>query len=105
MEKTVDENPFIRLIYITDKAGKKITRNITQKKDRDLYKEKLQEFGDFSDRPWFTKAVSQKKIYFSDLYASKVTGLLCITVSAPIFDKNKGILGVLGIDIKFDDLI
>jgi len=105
MEKIVDDNPFIRLIYITDTKGKKITRNITQKKDRELYKEKLQEFGDFSDRPWFTEAMSQKKIYFSDIYTSRVTGLLCITVSAPVIDKNKNILGVLGIDIKFDDLI
>jgi len=105
MEKIVDDNPFIRLVYITDTKGKKITRNITQKKDIELYREKLQEFGDFSDRPWFMEAVDKKKIYFSDLYTSKVTELLCITVSAPIFGKDKNILGVLGVDIKFDDLI
>ncbi|MEK7849580.1 MAG: cache domain-containing protein [Candidatus Omnitrophota bacterium] len=105
LEKTADENPFIRLIYITDTTGRKITRNITQKKDMELYKEKLQEFGDFSDRPWFIEAVKGKGIYFSDLYTSKITGLLCITVSAPILGKNGVVLGVLGIDVKFDDLI
>ena len=105
LEKIADDFPFVRLLYITDKTGKKITRNITQKKDIELYKEKLQEFGDFSDRPWFKAVMSQKEIYFSDLYTSKVTGLLCITVSAPIFDEKKNILGILGIDIKFDDLI
>jgi isopropylmalate/homocitrate/citramalate synthase len=105
LEKIADDNPFIRLLYITDTAGKKITRNITQKKDMELYKEKLQEFGDFSDRPWFTEVVKGKGIYFSDLYTSKITGLLCITVSAPILGKDAVVLGVLGIDIKFDDLI
>lgn len=105
LEKIADDFPFVRLLYITDNKGKKITRNITQKKDIELYKEKLQEFGDFSDRPWFKIVMSQKEIYFSDLYTSKVTGLLCITVSAPIFDEKKDILGILGIDIKFDDLI
>jgi len=105
LERIADDNPFVRLLYITDTAGKKTTRNITQKKDIELYKEKLQEFGDFSDRPWFKTVMSQKEIYFSDLYTSKVTGLLCITVSAPIFDEKKDILGILGIDIKFDDLI
>ena len=95
----------MRFKNMNEKKGKKKRRNITQKKDRELYKEKLQEVGDFSDRPWFTEAVDKKKIYFSDLYTSKITGLLCITVSAPIIDKNKNILGVLGIDIKFDDLI
>ncbi|MBF0217463.1 MAG: histone-lysine N-methyltransferase [Candidatus Omnitrophica bacterium] len=104
-EKIMDDNPFIRLIYTTDKEGNKITKNITQKNDVELYKKKLAEFGDFSDRPWFIEAAKHKVIYFSDLYTSKVTGLLCITVSAPILDAKKNILGVLGIDIKFDDLI
>lgn len=105
MEKIMDDNPFIRLIYITDVEGTKITRNITQKKDRELYKEKLEEFGDFSDRLWFKEVVAKKIVYFSDLYTSKITGLLCITISAPILDADKKIIGVLGIDIKFDDLI
>lgn len=105
LERIADDNPFVRLLYITDTTGKKTTRNITQKKDIELYKEKLQEFGDFSDRPWFKIVISEKEVYFSDLYTSKVTGLLCITVSAPIFDGKKDILGILGIDIKFDDLI
>ena len=105
LRRIADDNPFIRLLYITDKAGRKIIGNITQKKDIELYREKLQEFGDFSDRPWFKEVMGQKTVYFSDLYTSKITGLLCITVSAPIIDERKDILGVLGIDIKFDDLI
>ncbi|OGX18484.1 MAG: histone-lysine N-methyltransferase [Omnitrophica WOR_2 bacterium RBG_13_44_8b] len=105
LQQVADNNPFIKLIYITNAAGRKITKNITQKKDSELYRQKLQEYGDLSDRPWFKEAMGQKKVYFSDLYTSKVTGLLCITVSAPILDKNSNILGVLGIDIKFDDLI
>lgn len=105
LERTADDNPFIRLIYITDTAGRKITRNVTQKKDRELYKEKLQEFGDFSDRPWFIEVMKGKEIYFSDLYTSKITGLLCLTVSAPILEGNGNVSGVLGIDIAFDDLI
>ncbi len=105
LKRIADDNSFIRLIYITDTTGSKITRNVTQEKDMELYKEKLQEFGDFSDRPWFIEVMKGKGIYFSDLYTSKITGLLCITVSAPIFGKNGAISGVLGIDIKFDDLI
>ena len=105
LQKVADDNPFIKLIYITDSSGKKITRNITQQKDIELYRQKLQEYGDFSDREWFKEVVSKKEVYFSDLYTSKITGLLCITVSAPILDKGDSISGVLGIDIKFDDLI
>ena len=105
LQKVMDDNPFIKLIYITDAAGRKITKNITQQKDIELYRQKLQEYGDFSDRVWFKEVIAQRKVYFSDLYTSKVTELLCITVSAPILGKEGNMLGVLGIDIKFDDLI
>ena len=105
LQKVADDNPFIKLIYLTDSSGKKTTRNITQQKDIELYRQKLQEYGDFSDRAWFKEVVGRKEVYFSDLYTSKITGLLCITVSAPVLDKEGNILGVLGIDVKFDDLI
>ena len=105
MQALADDNFFVKLVYITDISGKKITKNITQKKDAELYHQKLQEYGVFSDRAWFQEAIKNKKVYFTDLYTSKITGLLCITVSAPIFDKNDNLIGVLGIDIKFDDLI
>lgn len=105
LHKASDSHPFIKLIYVTDTSGKKITKNITQKTDLRLYKQKLPEYGDFSDRLWFKEVMKHKKIYFSDLYTSKVTGVLCITVSTPIVNDKEKIMGVLGIDIKFDDLI
>lgn len=105
LQETADENPFIKLIYVTDAKGRKITKNVTQKSDTELYHQKLSEFGDFSDRAWFSEVMKAKTIYFSDLYTSKITGLLCITVSAPILDQAHSAIGVLGLDIKFDDLI
>lgn len=106
MQETADNNPFIKLLYITDTTGKKTTKNITQKADSELYRQKLSEYGDFSDRPWFSEVMKQKKVHFTGLYTSKITNLLCITISSPIYDKKKEkILGVLGMDIKFEDLI
>ena len=105
LQEAADNNPFIKLIYITNTLGKKITKNITQKTDSEVYHRKLNEHGDFSGRAWFAEVMKQKKVYFSDLYTSKVTELLCITVSAPITGETGAIIGVLGIDIKFDDLI
>lgn len=105
LHKTSENHPFIKLIYVTDAKGSKITRNITQKDDTDAYKKGLPEFGNFSDRSWFKQVMKKKKVCFTDLYTSKVTGLLCITVSAPILEKSGNVIGVLGIDIKFEDLI
>ena len=105
LKKASHSHPFIKLIYVTDGLGNKVTRNITQRKESAAYKKEFKEYGNFSDRPWFIEAIKQRDAYFSDLYTSKFTGLLCITVSAPIIDGKNKILGVLGIDIKFEDLI
>ena len=105
LKKAAHSHPFIKLIYVTDGSGVKITKNITQKDVTKAYKKEFIEYGNFSDRPWFIEAIKQREVYFSDLYTSKFTGLLCITVSAPVVDRKDHILGVLGIDIKFEDLI
>ncbi|MCX5838854.1 MAG: PDC sensor domain-containing protein [Deltaproteobacteria bacterium] len=38
-------------------------------------------------------------------YISKLTGVLCITVSAPIVDERDEMVGFFGVDIKFEDWI
>ena len=40
----------------------------------------------------------------TDIYSSRITGALCVTVSGPIRDEYGDIVGVLGFDIKFEDL-
>ncbi len=105
LREVIDGNPFIELIYVADTKGNKITKNIAQKDYIKHYQKKLKEYGNFSDRAWFKGALRHKKVYFSDPYPSKVIDLLCVTVSAPILTKRGKVLGVLGIDIKFDDLV
>lgn len=105
LRKVANAHPFIKFIYVTDAKGNKITENVTQRADKGAYKDKFDEFGNFSDRPWFTEAIKKKGVYFTDLYTSKLTGLLCITVSAPIMGSKGKVLGVLGADIRFDSLI
>ena len=59
---------------------------------------------DFSTREWFIAPMKDGKTFISKLYTSKITEKLCITASAPIRDKKGQILGILGIDMKFEDL-
>ena len=104
MKRLVEEHPFIQLAYVINMEGLKITRNITQVVD----KAKYEHFGvgeDFSDRPWFIEPLKDGKIHVTDFYTSKVTAALCITASAPIRNKSEEIVGVFGIDIKFEDLV
>lgn len=99
----VAKHQFVQFIYVTDRKGKKITENITQPE----YREQFGTFGlneDFSDRDWFNGALDSGEVYITDFYTSRITGALCVTVSAPITDGNSEQLGVLGADLKFEEL-
>ncbi|GBR73429.1 histone-lysine N-methyltransferase [Candidatus Termititenax aidoneus] len=93
---------FIKLIYVVNPQGHKITRNITQPEDENKYSALG---GEFADRNWFKDAIATKKVLVSDFYVSKYIGELCVTVSKPLLGKNGEIVGVLGIDINFNNLI
>jgi isopropylmalate/homocitrate/citramalate synthase len=104
MQKLLEENPFIQFAYVVNTEGKKVTKNITQIQ----YKAQFEHAGlgdNFSDRPWFISPMKDGKSFVSDFYTSKITGALCITVSAPIADDASNIVGVFGVDIRFEDLI
>ncbi|MBI5586299.1 MAG: histone-lysine N-methyltransferase, partial [Deltaproteobacteria bacterium] len=104
MENFLDLNPFIQFIYVINLEGKKTTKNITRIIDRAKYQAfKLDE--DFSGRSWFTQPIKDGRIFVSDFYTSRITGALCITVSGPVRSGEEEIQGILGIDIKFEDLV
>ncbi|MEW5766310.1 MAG: histone-lysine N-methyltransferase [bacterium] len=104
MIRTVEDNHFIQLIYIVDAEGNRVTRNVTQRADRAKYENLLRD-ENFSDRNWFIHPIEDGNPYVTDFYTSRITGALCITVSAPIRDENEEIVGILEIDMKFEDLV
>jgi isopropylmalate/homocitrate/citramalate synthase len=104
MEKLQKDDPYVQFAYVVNAKGKKITRNITNIEN----KAKFETAGlgdDFSDRSWFINPMKDGKSFVSDFYTSKITGALCITVSAPISDNESNIIGVFGVDIRFEDLV
>ena len=103
LKEVVEEYPFIQFAYVVNAEGVKVTRNITQVVDRAKYA-KIDLHEDFSDRDWFIEPMKTGRIWVTDLYSSRITGALCITVSGPIHDEMGDIVAVLGLDIKFEDL-
>ncbi|MEI7590361.1 MAG: histone-lysine N-methyltransferase, partial [Deltaproteobacteria bacterium] len=102
MRQIIEEHPSIQFSYVVNMDGKKTTKNITHIGDRGKY----ENFGvgiDQSDREWFIKPLETGKIHVTDLYISKMTGALCVTVSAPITNDNDDMVGIFGVDIKFED--
>ncbi len=104
MEKLQKQDPYMQFMYVVNSQGKKITRNITDIENKAKY-ETAGLGDDFSDRPWFISPMKDGKSFVSDFYTSKITGALCITVSAPIADDESNIIGVFGVDIRFEDLV
>jgi isopropylmalate/homocitrate/citramalate synthase len=104
LEKVVKEHKFIQFAYVVDMEAHIITPYITQPDLKGKYKI-AQIPSDFSDRSWFMKPLGDGKIHVSDFYVSYVTGVLCLTISAPIFGKGDRIVGILGFDIQFEDLV
>lgn len=100
----IAEYPFIQFMYATDAQGVKITKNITQLYSRAKFVG-VQDVGiNLSDREWFIGPMDDGKIHITDFYTSRVTGALCITVSGPIRDSQDDITGILGFDIRFEEL-
>jgi citrate (Re)-synthase len=103
LEELVHKRTFIQFIYVTDKNGIRITENVTQPE----YKE---EFGslhpheNLADRDWFNGAIETGDVFITKFYKSRITDILCITVSAPIYSDKNEFLGVIGADLKFEEL-
>ncbi len=106
MEEWVTETPFIQFMYVTNQRGVQSTRNVVSLHDKAKYVNSSDNGvgANLSDRIWYVKPMEDGKIHVTDFYTSRYTGALCITVSGPIRDNDDDIAGILGLDIRFEDL-
>ena len=103
MQEVLDAHPFIQFLYVVDANGYKTTKNITHITDRAKFESQF--VGDnYADRIWFAEPLRTGQIFVSDFYTSRFTNALCITVSGPLRDKDDDIVGVIGLDMRFEDL-
>ncbi len=103
LKRVVREYPYVQFAYAVNSDGIKITRNITQASEKAKYY-RIGLNDDFSDRDWFIEPTKTGRINVTDLYSSRITSALCVTVSGPIRDDDGDIVGILGFDIRFEDL-
>ncbi len=104
MERIRKNYDFIQFIYITDRKGVKITRNIIDPRYSKSFEKK--DIGViYTDREWFSRPIETGMPFVSDFYISRITGRLCITVSAPVRNDKDEIVGVVGMDISYEDLV
>jgi isopropylmalate/homocitrate/citramalate synthase len=103
LQSLLDEYPYLQYIYVVDVHGLKITKTIVQPVDRSKY-ENIPLGENYSNRPWFIEPLKDGKVHVTNPYSSKHTGALCITVSGPIRNEMGEIKGILGLDVRFEDL-
>ena len=98
------EYPFIQYLYLTDAQGKLKCSTITDPAYQEKY-EALPIGYDFSDREWIKKPMATGDLNIMDVYQSRFTGKLVLTVSCAVTDKDANITGVLGCDIQLEQLL
>jgi len=103
LQSLLDEYPYLQYVYVIDVHGVKITRTIVHPIDQSKY-DNIPSGENYSNRPWFIEPFKDGKIHVTNPYSSKHTGVLCITVSGPIRNETGEIRGILGLDIRFEDL-
>lgn len=103
LDEDIHIHPFVQFAYVTDSEGFRITRAITQRVDAVEYST-LPTQEDLSDRDWYHGAIENREVYITSIYKSRFTGRLCITAAAPIQDDEEQVIGVLGVDLMFEEL-
>ena len=99
------QHPFIQLISLTDDRGILKCMALTADKEyRKLY-EGLAPGYDFSDREWYREPMKTGDLYIMDVYPSRFTGKLIITVSCAVTNDEDHIVGVLSCDMQVEQIL
>jgi len=103
LREMIKDLPFIQLLAVIDPNGKRVSQVHTQRGEKKLFQPLLKE--NFNEREWFRRAVETGQPWHSDLYVSRFTGALILTIAEPIYNKRGRLVGVLDVDFKFEELV
>lgn len=104
LHEIINQHPFFELMYVTNADGVQVTENIAVSSFKAAYGSTgLGE--NWSERSWFGEAVNRKKAYISDIYRSLASDNFCFTISTPLWSSRGILVGVLGADVHFADIL
>jgi methyl-accepting chemotaxis protein len=89
LDKFLSDHPYIEAIWTNDKKGKFIYSNPSAG------------IANANVRQWFQES-AKGKTFVSSVYISAITSNPCVTVSLPILNSDKKIVGVIGVDLKVE---
>jgi hypothetical protein len=104
LRQVAERSRFIELVYVTDARGRQVVDNVAPAGFSAVYGSGG--FGqNWANRPWFKGAMAQDEVYISDIYRSAATDSFCFTISNRLVDDEDRVLGVLGADVHFEQLL
>ena len=103
LNKLVKEEGSIQLLAITDPEGHRVSQVHTQRGEKALFRNLMNK--DFRETDWFMEVIKTGEPYYSDLFFSRFTNMLIMTIAHPIFNDKKDIIAVMDIDFKFEELV
>ncbi|EMG37441.1 isopropylmalate/homocitrate/citramalate synthase [Desulfocurvibacter africanus PCS] len=96
--------PVIQFVNLVDTEGKVVERVVANEEDKPKYAP-LTRGTDLSSREWFITPMQTGKLHITNFYQSQYTGKLLLTVAVPVVDEHDNPRGVLGADIRFEELL
>ena len=87
------------LLYLVDPQGRQVSSNIHPEWVVINY-EGTGKGRNWSDRTWFREALDKASPYVSPVYRSVATDEYCFTVSVPVRHPERGVIAVLGADVR-----
>ncbi|MDO5535955.1 MAG: histone-lysine N-methyltransferase [Desulfovibrionaceae bacterium] len=105
MEDFASEHPFIQFLSLTDDKGLLKCLALTSDKEYRASYDCVTPGYDFSDREWFKVPMSTGDLHIMDVYTSRFTGKLIITVSCAVTDADDRIQGVLSCDMQVEQIL
>ncbi len=105
LENFAKQHTFIQLISLTDNKGLLKCMALTSDRTYRALYSSLHVGFDFSDREWFQVPMQTGDLHIMDVYTSRFTGKLIITVSCAVTDEEDRILGVLSCDMQVEQIL
>jgi hypothetical protein len=105
LEGFLKEYPVIQYINLTDREGKLLASVVNDRQYQDEYDSRMPLGYDCSSREWFVEPMKKGSLHVTDIYQSLFTRRLVVSVSAPVVDADDNITGIIGLDIKLEELL
>ncbi len=97
------EEGSIQLLSIINTDGQRLSQVYTQRGDKGSFRNLMNK--NFTEKDWFQSVLDKKERFVSDLFFSKYTGRMIITIAEPILNSEGNVAAVVDVDFIFDELV